>query len=105
VVLPLAVGNSFQLFSAPSMVSSFSSISPATPGPGLAWDTSQLNSFGTLNVIAGASQPVVSSVRIVSGNLVFKRIGRHSQRKLCRADDDQRDNSVDKLDVAGDQQL
>jgi hypothetical protein len=72
---PLAVGNSFQLFSAPSMTGTFSSISPATPGPGLAWDTSQLNSFGTLNVIAGASQPVVSSVRILSGNLIFSGSG------------------------------
>ena len=68
---PLAVGNSFQLFSAPSMTGSFSSISPATPGPGLAWDTTQLNSFGTLNVIAGASQPVVNNFRILSGNLIF----------------------------------
>jgi hypothetical protein len=72
---PLAVGNSFQLFSAPSMTGSFSSISPATPGAGLAWDTSQLNTLGTLNVIAGASQPVVSSVRILSGNLIFSGSG------------------------------
>ena len=67
----LAVGNSFQIFSAPSRTGAFSSINPATPGPGLAWDTTQLNTFGTLNVIAGASQPVVNSVHISNGNLIF----------------------------------
>ncbi|HWY32770.1 MAG TPA: hypothetical protein VNX46_18545, partial [Candidatus Acidoferrum sp.] len=68
---PLAVGNSFQLFSAPSMTGSFSSISPATPGAGLAWDTSQLNTLGTIGIIAGASQPVVKSVRVSNGSLIF----------------------------------
>jgi hypothetical protein len=68
---PLAVGNSFQLFSAPSMTGTFSSISPATPGSGLAWDTSQLNTLGTIGIIAGASQPVVKSVRVSNGSLIF----------------------------------
>ncbi len=71
----LAVGNSFQLFSAPSMIGSFSSISPATPGPGLAWDTTQLNSFGTLNVIAGSLAPKISNVHLSSGKLVFSGSG------------------------------
>ncbi len=42
---PLAVGNSFQLFSAPSMTGTFSSISPATPGPGLAWGYDAIKQF------------------------------------------------------------
>jgi hypothetical protein len=72
---PLAVGNSFQLFSAPSMTGSFSSISPATPGAGLAWDTSQLNTLGTIGIIVGASQPVVKSVRVSNGSLIFSGTG------------------------------
>ena len=71
----LAVGNSFQIFSAPSLTGSFSSISPSTPGPGLAWDTSQLNSMGFLNVVAGAQGPLITSTVVSSGNLIFSGTG------------------------------
>jgi autotransporter-associated beta strand protein len=64
---PLAVGNSFQIFSATSYAGSFASITPATPGTGLAWGTSQLN-IGVLNVIA---EPSITSVAVSGGNLVF----------------------------------
>jgi hypothetical protein len=67
---PLVVGNSFQVFSAASYTGSFASITPATPGPGLAWDTSQLN-IGVLNV---AAAPSITSVAEVAGNLVFSGI-------------------------------
>ena len=36
---PLAAGNSFTLFSAAGYSGSFATISPATPGAGLAWNT------------------------------------------------------------------
>jgi fibronectin-binding autotransporter adhesin len=64
---PLAAGNSFQIFSAASYTGSFASITPPSPGPGLAWGTSQLN-IGVLNVVP---QPVINSVAASSGNLVF----------------------------------
>ncbi len=64
---PLAVGNSFQIFSGSSYSGSFSSITPATPGPGLVWGTSQLN-IGVLNVDAA---PSITSVAESSGNLIF----------------------------------
>jgi hypothetical protein len=67
---PLAAGNSFQIFNAGALNGTFASIIPATPGPGLAWDTTQLGS-GIINVIAGASQPVVSSTSISGGNFIF----------------------------------
>jgi hypothetical protein len=67
---PLAAGNSFQIFSAGSYAGSFSSITPATPGPGLVWGTSQLN-IGFLNVVAATSEPAISSVTESAGNLVF----------------------------------
>lgn len=73
---PLAVGNSFQLFSATSYNGSFSAISPATPGAGLAWDTSQLNSGGFLNVIASGGQgPLITSTTVTGGNLIFSGTG------------------------------
>jgi hypothetical protein len=63
----LAAGNSFQIFSAASYAGSFSSITPATPGSGLVWNTSQLN-IGVLNV---AAAPGITSVKESAGNLIF----------------------------------
>jgi fibronectin-binding autotransporter adhesin len=72
----LAAGNSFQIFSAPSITGAFSTISPSTPGPGLAWDTSQLNSLGFLNVVSSGGQgPIISGTTVSSGNLVFTGSG------------------------------
>ncbi len=67
---PYAVGNSFQIFNAANYGGSFANLSPATPGPGLAWDTSQLD-LGELNVVAAPSHPVVNNVMVSNGNLIF----------------------------------
>jgi fibronectin-binding autotransporter adhesin len=67
---PFAVGQSFQLFSG-SCSGAFANIVPATPGPGLNWDTGSLASSGTLNIIAGATQPGITSVVLSGTNLVF----------------------------------
>jgi fibronectin-binding autotransporter adhesin len=45
------MGDGFNLFSAASFSGSFSSISPATPGSGLVWDTSSLAVDGQLRVL------------------------------------------------------
>jgi hypothetical protein len=72
---PLAVGNSFQVFSAAGYSGSFSSISPATPGTGLAWNTSQLSS-GIISVVTGGgSPPVISSTKVSGGSLIFSGTG------------------------------
>jgi hypothetical protein len=71
---PYAVGNSFQIFSAASYTVGSYSITPTTPGTGLAWDTSQLN-IGFLNVVSAPSQPVISSTKASGGNLVFSGTG------------------------------
>jgi len=67
---PYAVGGSFQLFNAASYAGSFTNITPATPGPGLAWDISQLN-IGVLGVVAAPAQPVFNNVLVSDGNLIF----------------------------------
>ncbi|MEJ0091698.1 MAG: LamG-like jellyroll fold domain-containing protein [Limisphaerales bacterium] len=72
---PLANGNSFQVFSAASYVGSFSSITPTIPGPGLVWDTSQLNTLGFISVVAGSSSPVINTPTISGGNLIFNGTG------------------------------
>jgi autotransporter-associated beta strand protein len=50
----LAAGDSFKLYDATSYGGAFSSITPATPGTGLVWDTSQLNTSGRLGVQTSA---------------------------------------------------
>lgn len=66
----LAPGNAFQIFSANSYAGGFSSIVPATPGAGLRWDTNQLNS-GVIGVVAVPVPPVVTSVALDGGSLIF----------------------------------
>jgi uncharacterized repeat protein (TIGR02543 family) len=50
----LAAGDQFTIF-ATNGTGSFTSISPATPGTGLVWDTSLLNSNGIIKVISGSA--------------------------------------------------
>lgn len=49
---PPAPGASFKLFAAAAYNGAFTAIVPASPGPGLLWDTSSLTVDGTLKVIA-----------------------------------------------------
>src|SRR5207248_1558406 len=71
---PLAAGNSFRIFSGATYAGSFASILPAAPAAGLAWDLSQLN-LGFLNVVTGPTQPVISSIKLSGGNLIFSGTG------------------------------
>ncbi|MCI0746009.1 MAG: autotransporter-associated beta strand repeat-containing protein [Verrucomicrobia subdivision 3 bacterium] len=70
----LAAGDSFKLFDAPSYSGSFTSIVPATPGPGLAWNTTTLASDGTLRIAMGG-QPQIGPPALAGGNLVFSGTG------------------------------
>jgi autotransporter-associated beta strand protein len=71
----LAPGDSFKLFSAPSYAGVFSSISPATPGVGLAWNTTNLTVNGTLSVIATVSPQFNSVAQQGDGNFQFSGAG------------------------------
>jgi autotransporter-associated beta strand protein len=66
----LAAGDTFKLFNATSCTGAFTSIVPATPAPGLMWDTTALNSNGTLKV-AVAPAPLFTSIALAGTNLVF----------------------------------
>lgn len=70
----LKAGDSFQLFSAGGFSGSFTNLTPATPGTGLAWDTSQLNS-GIINVVASGAGPVIGNTRVSDGSLIFSGSG------------------------------
>jgi autotransporter-associated beta strand protein len=61
----LAAGNSFKLFSAGTYSGSFAHVLPATPGAGLGWGTSTLNTDGTLRVVATTPSNITA---IFSGN-------------------------------------
>jgi hypothetical protein len=65
----LAAGDSFKLFNAGSYSGSFSTITPS-PGAGLAWDASSLNS-GTLKVVASATQPTIGKITVSNGSVVI----------------------------------
>ncbi|HTV40669.1 MAG TPA: LamG-like jellyroll fold domain-containing protein [Candidatus Sulfotelmatobacter sp.] len=71
---PLTAGSSFQIFSAATYSGSFTSISPASPGTGLAWNTSQLSS-GIISVVSSGTGPVVSSTYTSGGNFIFSGTG------------------------------
>jgi autotransporter-associated beta strand protein len=74
-VTPLAAGNTFQVFNAVTYSGSFAGITPATPGAGLVWDTSHLNS-GIIGVIApGSTGPVIGGTRLSGGNLILSGTG------------------------------
>jgi fibronectin-binding autotransporter adhesin len=60
-------GNSFKLFDSQAYVGAFASINPATPGAGLAWDTSSLAVNGILKVVSVASPPHFNSP-VLSGS-------------------------------------
>jgi len=68
---PMSVGDSFQIFIAGVLSGAFASITPSVPGPGLAWDTSQLGN-GAISVITA---PVISSVKVSGGNLILSGTG------------------------------
>ncbi|MBW8864812.1 MAG: autotransporter-associated beta strand repeat-containing protein, partial [Verrucomicrobia bacterium] len=60
-------GDSFKLFDAASYTGSFSSIVPAIPAPGFAWNTSQLGVSGTLSIVATVNVNPTNIVASVSG--------------------------------------
>ena len=66
----LAPGDSFKLFTAGSYSGVFAAISPATPGAGLAWDTSGLTN-GTLNVAAAPTGPAIGEITVSGGNVII----------------------------------
>lgn len=69
---PLAVGNTFQIFTAGGLMSgSFAGITPTTPGTVLAWDTSQLSS-GILGVLA---VPAFTNVVVSGGSIIVSGTG------------------------------
>jgi autotransporter-associated beta strand protein len=72
----LSLGDSFKLFSAGGFAGSFSRLLPTTPGPGLAWDTTQLLTNGTLMVASAPTTPPRLAVAgINAGSIVLSGTG------------------------------
>jgi len=70
----LTAGNSFQIFNAASYSGTFINITPAGPGPGLVWNTSQLPN-GIISVAVSSGRPVISSAYASGGSLIFSGNG------------------------------
>ena len=64
------VGDSFKVFAATNYVGVFTTVTPASPAPGLVWDTSQLGA-GVLTVAAGPPQTGLAA--IFGDNMVLQR--------------------------------
>ena len=62
----LAAGDSFKVFNAASYSGTFNLVTPA-PGPGLAWDTTGLNT-GTIKVVASAPVPTIGKITVSGGS-------------------------------------
>jgi T5SS/PEP-CTERM-associated repeat protein len=72
----LAAGNSFKLFTATNYFGAFANLSPASPGPGLSWNTNQLNINGVLGVSSTATPaPNLAVAMAVGGNIVLSTTG------------------------------
>ena len=71
----LTASDTFQLFSATSYGGVFASITPATPGASLVWNTNTLPTDGTLRIAAAGGGPATNPTNIVSsvggGNLTL----------------------------------
>jgi fibronectin-binding autotransporter adhesin len=70
----LASGDAIKLFSATNYSGTFSSIIPSTPGSGLAWSQSTIDTDGTLRVVSTAA-PHIATVSITGTNLVINGTG------------------------------
>ncbi len=72
-----AIGQTYFLFSATTYGGSFSSIAPAQPGSGLAWDTSRLSIDGSIKIATGSvvtgptTNATITSVKLSGGNLTI----------------------------------
>lgn len=70
---PLAAGNSFTLFGASAYSGSFATIAPATPGPGLAWNTNNLTVNGSISVVSAAAPvPRITSIGLSGATLTIQ---------------------------------
>jgi autotransporter-associated beta strand protein len=64
----LTTSDSFKLFTAAGYSGAFTAISPASPGAGLAWNTSTLTTDGTLRIMTGVVNPIPLTATVVGGN-------------------------------------
>jgi fibronectin-binding autotransporter adhesin len=70
----LTLGDSFKLFFATNYSGAFTNLAPAVPGPGLAWNTLNLVTNGTLSVIANPS-PLFNASIILNGQMILSGSG------------------------------
>jgi T5SS/PEP-CTERM-associated repeat protein len=72
----LTVGSSFRLFSATNYSGAFSAIIPLSPGPGLKWNTNELNVDGVVRVVALQTlAPAISAVEVSGANFQVRASG------------------------------
>jgi hypothetical protein len=69
---PFSSNNVFKLFSAASYAGAFTSVSPAVPAPGFAWNTNTLRTDGSLRIVqTAAASPANINFFITEGQLTL----------------------------------
>jgi hypothetical protein len=81
----LAGGDSFKLFNATTYSGTFAAIAPEFPGDGLAWDTSELATSGTLKVKVNAAPALGGITPLSDGNFRLTLDGVLGQAYSVRA--------------------
>jgi autotransporter-associated beta strand protein len=66
----ITAGDAFKLFSATSYSGAFAALTPASPGPGLAWNTNTLSTDGTLRVSAAVTTVPVAITHASNGSVL-----------------------------------
>ncbi|MFN3407978.1 MAG: beta strand repeat-containing protein [Limisphaerales bacterium] len=69
----LTTNSTFKLFRAATYSGAFTNLEPATPGPGLAWNTNTLAVDGILRLAAvpGGVPPTISQITVGGGNVIL----------------------------------
>jgi len=75
----LAGGDTFHILNATTYNGSFTSISPAIPGPGLTWDTNALTTTGFISVVGSGVNATPTNIvsSVAGGNLTMTWPGDH----------------------------
>jgi autotransporter-associated beta strand protein len=71
----ITAGDSFKIFYATNFTGNFSSISPATPGVGLVWNTNNLAGSGTISISLANIQPQIGAISLIGTNLIWSGTG------------------------------
>jgi autotransporter-associated beta strand protein len=100
----LVAGDAFIIFGFTSASGAFNQIQPASPGPGLAWDTSSLTADGTLRVVE-LRRPGIAEISFTENGVVWNGTNGVGGDAVCCIELDRHRVAGGQLDPGDDQLL